>query len=102
MNILARKPTRLTGDEVKFARKFFEMTTRAFAERFSFKHAAVIKWESKGEYFTQMAWSSEKAIRLFILDELTKDASEFRSLYRSLKEIAMEDPYPLVIDHHGL
>ena len=98
LNILAHKPTRLTGDEVKFARKYFERTIRAFAERFSVKHPAVMKWENKGEDFTQMAWSTEKDIRLFILDELKENASEFRSLYRSLKEIATEEPDPVIID----
>ena len=96
--LLAHKPARLTGDEVKFARKFFEMTVRAFAERFSVKHPAVLKWENKGRAFTQMAWSTEKDIRLFILDELKESAAELRALYRSLKNVAAEASDPVVIN----
>ncbi len=102
LNLLAHKPTRLTGDEVKFARKFFEMTVRAFAERFSVKHPAVLKWEKKGATFTQMAWSTEKDIRLFILDELKESATELRSLYRSLKNVASEAGDPVMINGKDL
>ena len=53
LHLLAQKPVRLTGCEVQFVRKFFELTVRAFAERFSVKHPAVLKWESKGDAPTQ-------------------------------------------------
>ncbi len=61
------------------------MTVRFFAERFSVKHPAVIKWEKTEKLLTQMAWSTEKDIRLFILDELENKSSELRDLYRALK-----------------
>lgn len=85
LQLLARKETRLTGDEIRFTRTFFEMSVRNFAERFTVKQKAVLKWESKGSKSTEMAWSTEKDIRLFILDQLNNSSKEFRELYRLLK-----------------
>ena len=97
LDMLAHKSSRLTGSEVQFIRKFFAKTVRAFADRFSVKHPAVLKWERKGNGATQMAWSTEKDIRLFILDELQKKSAEIRDLYRSLRNVAEGASEPIVI-----
>jgi hypothetical protein len=99
---LARKPTRLTGNEIHFIRTYFEMTIRDFAEQVSVKHPAVIKWESKADTPTQMAWSTEKDIRLFVLDEIAQKASELRDLYRSLKNAASASAKPIVVNGDDL
>ena len=85
LNLLTYKPAKLTGSEVQFIRKYFQMTVWAFAERFSIKHSAVIKWEKKKDNATKMAWTTEKDIRLFILGELKKRATELQKLYRIFK-----------------
>ncbi len=83
--LLASKPSKLTGSELQFIRKYFQMTVRSFAERFSVKHPAVIKWEKKLDNDTNMTWTTEKDIRLFIIDQQTKKATELQKLYRTLK-----------------
>lgn len=98
LSLLTYKPAKLTGNEVQFIRKYFQMTIRAFAERFSIKHSAVIKWEKKEDNATKMAWTTEKDIRLFIMDELKKRATELQKLYRNLKEEVEEKNKPLKID----
>ena len=75
-----------------------EMTARAFALRFSVKPPAVLKWEGKGNVSTQMTWSTEKDIRLFILDELQDKASDLHALYRSLKGVVEESNKPIVLN----
>lgn len=102
LDVLAHKPSRLTGGEVQFIRKYFQMTFRSFAERFSVQHPAVIKWEGKGDSSTQMAWSTEKDVRLFVLDELQNKSAELRDLYRSLKHVAEEKVEPIVLDGKNL
>lgn len=102
LNILARKTSRLTGSEVQFVRKYFVLTVRAFADRFSVKHPAVLKWERKHNSQTQMAWTTEKDIRLFILDELDKKSAEIRDLYRALKEVPTDNSDPIVVDGENL
>lgn len=96
--LLAHKPTRLTGNEVQFVRTYFELTVRTFAKVFAVKHPAVLKWQGKGDASTQMGWSTEKDIRLFILDKLNEKASELRELYRSLREAAAASSDPIVIN----
>lgn len=98
LNLLTYKPTKLTGSEVQFIRKYFQMKVRAFAERFSITHSAIIKWEKKKDNATQMAWTTEKDIRLFVLDELKKRATELQKLYRTLKKEVKETSKPLKID----
>lgn len=102
LHLLAHKETRLTGNEVHFIRTYFEMTVRVFAERFSVKHPAVLKWEAKGNESTQMTWSTEKDMRLFILDELEDKATDLRELYRSLKDVADESTNPIVVNGDDL
>lgn len=86
---LVREPRRMTGDQVAFVRKFFGMTSRAFAGRLGVKHTAVLKWESRKEQPTDMAWTTEKEIRMSILDTVEKSATRFREIWRALG--AMED-----------
>ena len=102
LELLAFKPTRLTGSEIQFIRKHFEMTVRDFGKRFSIKHPAVIKWEKQRDKATRMSWSTEKDIRLFILDERDRKASELAKLYHSLESEAAEPKKPLEIDAEKL
>ena len=68
---LSQKPSRLTGNEIKFIRNHFEMTLKDFSKRFgNLAHSAVIKWEKFGDDPTNMNWACEKDIRLFIINEL--------------------------------
>lgn len=98
LELLARKPTRLTGSEVRFIRTYFTLTVRQFAERFSIRHPAVIKWEGRHEKATKMFWSTEKDIRLFILDELKKRATEFHELYQALQDEVEESKARIMLD----
>jgi len=98
LNLLAYKSTKLTGSEIQFIRKHFQMTIRNFAKRFSIKHPAVIKWEKTKDKSTKMAWTTEKDIRLFILDEMEKRSTELQKLYKALKEEVNEPTKPIKVD----
>lgn len=67
---LLRKPTRLTGAEVRFIRLELELTKAAFAQRCGVTHPAVIKWEACDEDVTSMTPSTEFLIRFMILELL--------------------------------
>lgn len=98
LSLLAFKPTKLTGSEIQFIRKHFEMTVRDYADRFAIRHPAVIKWEKQRDKATRMTWSTEKDIRLFIVNELSKKSSELAKLYRSLECEAAEPEKAIQID----
>lgn len=72
------KKQSLTGLEVKFIRKYFEMTTTIFGKAFGVTHAAVLKWESEQ---SRLPPTTELCIRLFILDKLQAKNDEFGKLY---------------------
>ena len=84
LETLAEHPARLTGNEVKFVRHWFEMTLQQFADRFGVTHPAVIKWERQASHPANMAWGTEKDLRLFILDGLGKKPRIIAEAYRKL------------------
>ncbi|MBI5093060.1 MAG: hypothetical protein HZB26_11560 [Candidatus Hydrogenedentes bacterium] len=85
LELLARKPSRLIGKEVRFVRQCLEMPLTEFGEHFGVSHVAVKKWESKSDCVTEMSWSAEKDLRMFILRKLGKSPEAIISLYDLLK-----------------
>lgn len=100
-NLLLRsfpdKPARLTGAEIRFIRKFFEMTLLEFGRQFGVSHVAVKKWEDKGMNPTKMSWSTEKDIRMFVVRRLGLKPSQFVALYDRLRNEPPMQGKPLSI-----
>lgn len=82
---LIHKKTPLTGNEVKFIRKYFSLTTTAFAHLFGYSHSAVLKWENQGDAIARIAPTTEICLRLYILNFLEKDALDFKELYNEIQ-----------------
>lgn len=61
---LIRKPMLLNGDEIKFVRKFLNMTTTEFGEIFNVSHVTVMNWE-KG--INKIAPTADIYLRLYLL-----------------------------------
>lgn len=78
LNMLARKPTPLTGAELRFVIDYFEMSYREFAKICGVSHVAVAKWEKEK---ARMNPSTEVYIRFYILDHLKVTDKEFRRLH---------------------
>lgn len=78
LNMIARKPSSLTGLELRFIIDYFEMSYRDFAKIFGVSHVAVSKWEKEK---SKMNPSTEVSIRLYILNYLKVTDKEFRKLY---------------------
>lgn len=86
LEALVLKPSRLTGKEIHFIRHYFEMNTTIFGQRFNVSHVAVLKWEKYGNQCTDMNWSTEKDIRLFIISRILVKPGKFLSIYNKLEE----------------
>ncbi len=95
---LARKPVRLTGNEIRFIRSAFEMTSTEFGAKFDVSHAAVLKWERAGAHRTEMNWATEKDIRLFVASRGQSKATDFIAIYRELEEKADDSEMLVKID----
>lgn len=81
LNMLARKPTPLTGDEIRFIIDYFEMSTRDFAKLLGVTHTAVLKWENET---AKMNTCTEVCLRFYILNHLKVSDREFRKLYSEI------------------
>jgi DNA-binding transcriptional regulator YiaG len=95
---LASKSVRLTGSEIRYIRSFFNMTSTEFGQKFNVTHAAVLKWERAGANRTEMNWSTEKDIRLFVAARVQRKASDFIAVYKELEEKADDSEMLVKID----
>ena len=82
LRVLIHKSASLNKDELRFIRKYFEMTTTKFGQFFGVTHAAVLKWES-GQVRPQP--TTEILIRLFVLENLSAKSDEFMQLYHEIR-----------------
>lgn len=101
LHLLVHKHSPLQAGELRFIRKYFEMTTTAFGEVFGMSHVAVLKWE--GGQLPSAAL--DVYIRMFVMGQLRAKNEEFGKLYHqvSLAELAQskkrKQAYePLVLD----
>ncbi len=99
LKMIARKPSPLTGKELRFIIDYFEMSYRDFAKIFGVSHVAVVKWEKEE---SRMNPSTEIYLRLYILNSLEANDREFRNLYLEIKPENLSNPnieeIPLEID----
>ena len=82
---LVEKPSSLTGNEVRFIRKYFRKTLEAFGQEFGVSHAAVIDWEKTENHPIKINPATEKCVRLFIVDALNVGDHKFRESYHDVK-----------------
>jgi DNA-binding transcriptional regulator YiaG len=84
LNFLIHKHSRLTGEELRFIRKHFEMTMTEFGKVFGVTHVAVLKWES-GE--NRVLPTTDLCVRIFVLRKLHAKNEAFGELiYQVLPE----------------
>lgn len=104
---LCHKKMPLTGNETKFIRKYFSLTTKHFGYIFGYSHSAVLKWENQGNNIARMAPTTEFYLRLYVLEYLQQEKSDFKELYNEisipqlaecLKKSETYDYNPLSID----
>lgn len=95
---------RLSGNQVKFIRTYFEMSLRQFATNVvSESHNAVAKWEKFGSEPTNMDQNIESMLRLYIIDKLStktkKQAQNFIKSFRQIREMRFlkKSPPPLLM-----
>lgn len=78
MLALAKKPTPLTGKEIRAIRHYLNLSTHKFAAELGVSHVAILNWE-KEERKKHVA--SEIDIRLHVLNHLKVTDKEFRKTY---------------------
>ena len=76
---LIHKPYPLTGKEMRFMRKFSDMSTTELAKKLGLSHATIVKWEKEQ---VKIGALQETYIRMFFL-EFLKD-KELIKLYKEI------------------
>ena len=81
---LAHHPSALTGNHVRFIRLWLGLTLSKFGELFGLSHAAVLKWEKSKDKCAHISISTEREIRLLILDKILQKSEDFRNAFRHI------------------
>jgi len=76
---LVHKPYPLSGKEVKFMRKFLEMSTTELGKKLGISHATVVKWEKEQAKISPI---QESYIRMFFFECL--QSGELLNLYKEI------------------
>lgn len=100
LHCLLYKPAPLNGDELRYIRKFLELSLSDFGKIFGVTHVTVLKWENGKNRIPPPA---DIYIRLYVLNNLHVKDKEFRSLYntinpKSLSKHKAEKNRPISID----
>lgn len=84
---LINKQAPLSGAELKFIRKYFELSTTDFGVILGVSHASISKWENEK---AKPPSSADIYIRLYALDYLRGKDREFRNLYSAISPESLE------------
>ncbi len=77
---LIHKPSRLTGRETRFMRKFMDLTTEELGRTLGVTHATVVKWE-KGQ--SKMSLVQDVYLRMLFM-KMLKDM-EINSIFQEIR-----------------
>ena len=93
---LAHFPSDLTGNQIRFIRNWLGLTQSDFGKLFGVTHPAVVKWEKTGDNGSKMNLTTQRDLRLWLLDQLlTKDA-DFRKAFKIVHMTDYSQPAPLL------
>jgi DNA-binding transcriptional regulator YiaG len=97
---ICKMPYRLTGNQVRYIRLYFEKTLKQFADILKVKHSSIIHWEKQKDNIAKITWGTELSIRLFVLYQLESDAKRFQQYYADLikQNITEKASYQLDLD----
>ncbi len=103
LKLLIFKPTPLTGEQLRFIRKYLGMSTTEFAKKFGVTHPTIIKWEKNQNSINP---TTDFYIRLLILQKFQEDdlrrlcaeiTAESLAAHKSQKETMLEVDQNLLI-----
>jgi DNA-binding transcriptional regulator YiaG len=80
----------LTGNQVKFLRKQLGLSLEDFGKMLDVSHAAVIKWEAKGNLATEMMYANEVLLRMNVL-KLLKEEQDFAKYFTHISSMRFLD-----------
>jgi len=98
---LSQRQAELTGNHIRFIRSWFGLTHVQFGKLLGVTHPAVIKWEKSANRTAKITLTTQRDLRLLILDRLLNKDKDFRSAFRDIHQLefaALDEP--LTFDAH--
>lgn len=79
---LAHHPSDLTGNQIRFIRLWLGLTQSEFGKLFGVTHPAVVKWEKEGNKSSKITLTTQRDLRLWLLDQLLAKDEDFRKAFK--------------------
>ncbi len=79
---LAHHPSDLTGNQIRFIRTWLGLTQSEFGKLFGVTHPAIVKWEKMGNKGCKMNLTTQRDLRLLLLDRLLTRDDDFRRAFK--------------------
>jgi len=97
---LCQKSSPLKGDELGFIRDWFGLSMQKFGALFNVSSPCVKKWEDAREKPTSMQETTEKGIRLYVLDQILPETAPYRLHIKKLidQHFSSQDDRPISFD----
>ena len=102
---LAHHPADLSGNQIYFIRTWLGLTQSEFGKLFGVTHPAIVKWEKAGNKGSKMNLTTQRDLRLWLLDQLLTRDDDFRKAFkivhmtdysRSIEPLEFDVPTDLV------
>ncbi len=81
---LSHHPVDLTGNQIHFIRMWLGLTQIEFGKLFGVTHPAVVKWEKTENKSSKISLSTQRDLRLFLLDQLLIKDEDFRKAFKTV------------------
>ncbi len=96
---LAHHPSDLTGNQIRFIRNWLKLTQSEFGKLFGVTHPAVVKWEKTADKGSKMNLTTQRDLRLLLLDQLLPKDDDFRKAFKIVHMTDYSQPItPLKFD----
>ncbi len=79
---LAHHPSDLTGNQIRFIRTWLGLTQSEFGKLFGVTHPAIVKWEKTENRGSKMNLTTQRDLRLLLLDRLLTRDDDFRRAFK--------------------
>jgi len=102
---LAHHPSDITGNQIRFIRNWLSLTQTEFGKLFGVTHSAVVKWEKTKNTGSKINLTTQRDLRLWLLDHLLTQDDDFRKAFKivhmtdyshSIKPLEFDVPIDLV------
>ena len=96
---LAYHPVDLTGNQIRFIRTWLRLTQTEFGKLFGLTHPAIVKWEKTENRSSKMNLSTQRDLRIWLLDQLLLNDESFRKGFKIVhKTIYKRSAKPLELN----